>query len=329
MRKRTIDLQFEKPLLDVVSYGRAHRPLTQDQRTLVARTVRRVPEVVVKVSGGARTLGGVQAHLAYIGRDGVLGVELDDGTRLAGEDFQKAIVLDWDLDMDVHGQPNARSVRGRREPSKLVHNIIFSMPPGTPPDKLVKAVRGLIANEFALKHRYAFTLHTDEPHPHVHLVVRAVSERGQRLNIRKATLRHWRQLFATHLREQGVAANATERAVRGQSRIARSDGIFRATQRNALMHGGRRHRQLADKPKEMVAQKVSGRAVLDRTRAEVFAGWRGVARLLHDAGDFALAEEVIAFARQMPAVRLRQELVSGSVSSTPRDPARESLDRTR
>jgi hypothetical protein len=126
MRKRTIDLQFEKPLLDVVSYGRAHRPLTQAQRTFVARTVRRVPEVVVKVSGGARTLGGVQAHWRNIGRDGVLWVELDDGTHLAGDDFQKAIVLDWDLDMDIHGQPNVRSVRGRREPPKLVHNIIFS-----------------------------------------------------------------------------------------------------------------------------------------------------------------------------------------------------------
>jgi hypothetical protein len=267
--------------------------------------------------------------LAYIGRDGVLGVELDDGTRVAGEDFQKAIVLDWDLDMDVHGQPSARSVRGRRKPSKLVHNIIFSMPPGTPPDKLVKAVRGLIANEFALKHRYAFTLHTDEPHPHVHLVVRAVSERGRRLNIRKATLRHWRQLFATHLREQGVAANATERAVRGQSRMARSDGIFRATQRNALMRGGQRHRHQAGKPKDMAGQKVSGRAALEQTRAEVLAGWQGVARLLHDAGDFALAEEVIAFARQIPAVRLRQELVCGSVSSKRRDSAIESLDRTR
>ncbi|HEV7442440.1 MAG TPA: hypothetical protein VGO18_07575, partial [Steroidobacteraceae bacterium] len=43
-----------------------------------------VPEVMVKVSGGARSLGGVAAHLAYIGRDGKLGVEMDDGQRIAG-----------------------------------------------------------------------------------------------------------------------------------------------------------------------------------------------------------------------------------------------------
>jgi type IV secretory pathway VirD2 relaxase len=75
-------------------------------------------------------------------------------------------------------------------------------------------------------------LHTDEAHPHVHLVVKAVSEQGERLNIRKATLRNWRQQFATHLRELGVAANATDRAVRGQHRTPKHDAIYRAMQRN-------------------------------------------------------------------------------------------------
>jgi relaxase-like protein len=181
MKKRMIDSRSEKPLLDIVSYGRAYRPLTPVQRAFVARTAGHVPEVMVKVSGGARTLRGVQTHLSYIGRDGVLGVELDDGSRLDGDNFEKSIALDWDLDLDIHGQPNARSIRGRPKPSKLVHNIIFSMPAGTPPDKLLKAVRNLAANEFALKHRYAFTLHTDDSHPHVHLVVRAVGEQGMRI----------------------------------------------------------------------------------------------------------------------------------------------------
>jgi hypothetical protein len=49
-----------------------------------------------------------------------------------------------------------------------------------------------------------------------------------RLNIRKATLRHWRSPFARQLRELGVAANATERAVRGESSSSKKDGIYRA-----------------------------------------------------------------------------------------------------
>jgi hypothetical protein len=53
----------------------------------------------------------------------------------------------------------------------------------------------------------------------------AVGEHGQRLNIRKATLREWRRDFAAALRKQGIAANATERAVRGVTGSSKKDGI--------------------------------------------------------------------------------------------------------
>jgi heme oxygenase len=67
-----------------------------------------------------------------------------------------------------------------------------------------------------------------------HLVLKAVSEQGEHLNMRKATLHNRWQQFATHLREQRVAANATERAVRGQSRTKMPDGLFRDVRRHAL-----------------------------------------------------------------------------------------------
>lgn len=72
MKKRIIDLREggSDPLLDIVSYGRGGRPFTPDQKELIARTVRRVPEVMVKVSGGARTIAGVEQHVAYIGGRG-------------------------------------------------------------------------------------------------------------------------------------------------------------------------------------------------------------------------------------------------------------------
>src|SRR5579859_1941952 len=90
-------------------------------------------------------------------------------------------------------------------PPKLVHNLIFSMPKGTPADKLEAAVWAFALDRFALRHRYTMALHTHQGNPHVHLVVKAVSEQGARLNIRKATLREWRKQFATHLRERGIA----------------------------------------------------------------------------------------------------------------------------
>jgi hypothetical protein len=60
------------------------------------------------------------------------------------------------------------------------------------------------------------------------MVVKAMSERGVRLNIGKATLREWRRDFARHLRALGVAANATDRGVRGESRSPKPDGIERS-----------------------------------------------------------------------------------------------------
>ena len=232
MKKRIIDLRGEEasPMLDIVSYGRGGKSLTPAQKELIARTVRRVPEVMVKVSGGARTVAGVEQHMDYIGREGKLGLEADTGEHLDGKGFERQLTEDWNLDLEAHERQTERSIRGRKPP-KLVHNIIFSMPPGTPSDKVLQAVRKLALNEWQLKHRYAMVLHTDDDHPHVHVVVKAVSEQGQRLNIKKATLRAWRQQFASNLRELGVAANATERAVRGETKTHRSDGAYRAAQR--------------------------------------------------------------------------------------------------
>ena len=87
MRRPVVDLSPQQPLLNIASLGRGHRPLTPTQREHIARTVGYVPEVVVKVSGGAHSLRGVESHFAYVGRDGDLAVELDDGSRVAGKDF--------------------------------------------------------------------------------------------------------------------------------------------------------------------------------------------------------------------------------------------------
>lgn len=55
MKKRIVDLRNGQPLLpDIGSYGRAVHAPTPAQRLHIALTVRRAPEVMVKVSGGAR-----------------------------------------------------------------------------------------------------------------------------------------------------------------------------------------------------------------------------------------------------------------------------------
>jgi hypothetical protein len=139
MTKRVIDLGRGKPLLDIASYGRAGpASITRAELELIDRTVRRSPEVVVKVSGGARTLAGVEGHLRYIGRSGRLALESDSGERVGGKGIESVLIEDWNLDLEARARRTQRSIRTARRPPKLVHNLIFSMPAGTPP-KLVHA----------------------------------------------------------------------------------------------------------------------------------------------------------------------------------------------
>lgn len=244
MSKRTVRLRSEVPLLDVASYGRRgpdHRApaLTQAEVAHAIRTVRGVTEVVIKVSGGARTIRGVAAHLEYLETRADL--ETDDGAVLAEKGFGSELLKDWDLEVDEIRRHTSRAIAAGRKPPKLVHNLVFSMPKGTPPDRLHKAVRKFAVEKFGLQHRYAMALHTDQAHPHVHVVVKAISEQGERLNIRNATLREWRRDFAQYLRDYGVEANATERAVRGSHYQNRKGGIFRGCATGSVnLHAGTR-----------------------------------------------------------------------------------------
>jgi hypothetical protein len=217
-------LALEEPLLDIVSLARRgpNGRLSAEEISLVVRTLRRTPEVMVKVSGGAKSSGGALAHLKYIDQRGELELETDECVKLKGGDAERRVVEDWELGVLAARMRSPYRGTAGRKPSKLLHNIVLSMPAGTSPAKLLAANRAFAREEFALKHRYLMVLHTDQQQPHVHLVVKAVGEDGRRLNIRKATLRGWRRNFATQLRAQGVAANATERAVRGQVRPARA-----------------------------------------------------------------------------------------------------------
>jgi len=301
----------EKPILDVVSLGR--RGIGRRDHLVVgqiARAVRRVPEVVIKVSGGARTPRGFALHLDYIGRNGELEIETDDGKRMREEGFEKKLIEDWDLDLESYRErPRWIGEQGRKPP-KLVHNIIFSMPPGTPPSKLFAAVRKLAESRFALQHRYAMVLHTDEKHPHVHVVVKSVSEQGKRLNIRKATLREWRQDFARWLREQGIAANATERAVRGQTHKPFKNGIYRAARRGASHFLRNRVVAIGRDISSGEFRPDPGRDALQRTRAAVLDGWRAVGDRLTEDGHHDLAAEVRHFAMRMPRARTERGYIA-------------------
>ena len=189
------------------------------------------------------------------------------------------------------------------------------MPPGTPADKVLAAVRNFAREEFALKHRYVMVLHTDEPHAHVHVVVKAVSEQGKRLNIRKATLRAWRREFARHLRASGVTANATERAVRGSTKSPKLDGIYRAEQRGESRHARARVESVAADLLKGHLGLEPGKSRLMETRKAVERGWRAVGDLLESEGRRELAAQVRDFVARMPPARTDREKIAEALRS--------------
>jgi hypothetical protein len=89
MPRRLIELGAGRPLLDIASYARrgpADRVhLAQEEIQLLSRTVRRTPEVMVKVlTKGGHDRKTVGRHLRYLSREGEVEIETDDGQRLRG-----------------------------------------------------------------------------------------------------------------------------------------------------------------------------------------------------------------------------------------------------
>jgi len=316
MPRRLIDLDKNRPLFDIASHARRGPGArwSPQELELITLTARRTSEVMVKVSGGATSPQGALAHLRYIDRRGGLEIETDQGEVVHGNDAEKSLITEWELDLLAAESRSPYRGKVGRKAAKLVHNIVLSMPAGTPPGKVLAASREFAREEFALKHRYAMVLHTDQDHPHVHLVVKAVSEEGKRLNIRKATLRGWRRQFAAHLRAQGIAANATELAARGQVRGPVRDGIYRAALRGESTHYQARLERIAQAARGGQAAPEPGAMKLQETRRAVVRGWHAAADRALENGFPHLAEQIWKLIGGMPAPQTDEERLRHSLA---------------
>lgn len=298
-----LEREFTFDLVSFARPGPARRDhLTATETQQIARIVGRTPEVMIKVlSHGASDVSAVRRHLDYIGRRGEVELETDDGRSLHGPADTRALMDEWDLDLDSLRDRVDLTARSLNEAPRLVHKLMFSMPPGTPPAKVLKAVQSFCREEFAIQHRYAMALHTDEPHPHVHVVVKAISEDGRRLNIQKATLRSWREGFAHHLRVLGIPANATQRYVRGQFTLRKPDGIYRAGLRGNSTHVRERPSGVVCDSTRDGANVATGKARLIETYNTLRHAWWTLSNILIRDQHAELAAQVRRFVEQVPS----------------------------
>ena len=174
-------------------------------RMRIEATLRRAPQVVVKVTGGGRGMKAIAAHFRYITRNGRIPIEDDRGVVEQGKSALKDIERQWQF-----GGAYIADVGDRRE----AFNVMLSMPQGTDPLTLQRAAREFARIELA-GHTYVMVLHDHQANPHVHLSVKAESQEGRRLNPRKADLHRWRETFAEQLRELGIDAEASRQVTRG------------------------------------------------------------------------------------------------------------------
>lgn len=251
-------------------------------RGRIAATVsRRVPQVMVKVTGGGRGMAAIAAHFRYISKNGRLGIEDERGVESNGREAMQDQVERW-----RYGGSLIEEVSHRRE----AFNIMLSMPFGTDP-KIVKQAAREFAQVELKDHAYVMVLHEHQGNPHVHLAVRAESRFGARLNPRKADLHRWRETFAEKLRGWGVEAEATRQATRGTNQKSEPLWRVKARENGRLLRGDR-------------TSKSGDRYRVSRGGA--MEAWMHIAKALgasEQSEDRRLAVEIARFVRDTPFLR--------------------------
>ncbi len=275
---------------------------TPDLRSRLTRIVNRAPEVMVKVTGRTRDAGTLRAHLGYISRNGALELEDRDGAILEGRRDVKDLADDWSA--------LATADSRRRSNTPFSVSVMLSMPAGTDAIKVRDAARSFARETFGDRFDYVFALHTDAGHPHVHMAVRALGDRGERLNPRKADLQAWRQTFARALRDRGIEAEATPRRARGVSRKPERGVLRRIRDRHeaGLGRPGKvrqaAYREAAKAAFQGYAAQAPWETRLLGRQAKIRSLYLGQAELLKQSGhsaDRELGAKVEAFVRSMPA----------------------------
>jgi len=324
MPKRLVGVRVARPWLDILAYGRQSPSqsvrFSAGQLEEIARTVNGVPEAVMKVARGGRNVKQVKDAIGYFGRDGDLAIETDDGVSLRGPGVAKFLTDDWDLELEaLRGRRWIDGKHGLKSP-KLVYHMVFSTVAGTPPQKVLTAARRFAREKFAFQHRYAMVLHTDKKYPHVHMLMKAMSVDGIRLNATKAMLWQWRHDFARYLRELGVATNATDRAARGVTISRMKHGVHRAALRGKSTYVRARVESVASELLRGGLVVEPGKVRLMESRKTVERAWMAIAGALERQSQHALAADVRRFVGSMPAPMTQKEWIADQLRR--RAPAR-------
>lgn len=195
-----------------VSHHVSHDRAARNARALqqIDRTAKRAPQVVVKITSRIHGAPSTVGAFTYAGRIGMsekepLGIETSEGKHLMSAEDMLVLAREW--------QQWETADEARRNGATAIA-MVFSMPPGTDPEKVREAVKDFAETDMANR-RWVMALHTDEAHPHVHLIIAGRDNDGRRFNPNREFLQQCRERFAENLRDRGIEADATKRVTRG------------------------------------------------------------------------------------------------------------------
>ena len=113
------------------------------------------------------------------------------------------------------------------------------------------------------------------------------------------------------MRDQGIAANATSRAARGQTKGATRDAIYRTRGRGSSYALREEVQAIAKELSRTGTIRDPAHGRLEETRKRVEAGWMNVAATLDAQGEICLAGAVRWFAKNLPPVLTDRERLAG------------------
>ena len=299
---------------DQVDFGKGkavqinRQRLSVGNKSTVARSVSRTPEVMVKIISQAKnrsagkSMKNIRSTVDYISRDGEVAVFDEQGNQFSGKN-----------EAGIEGLSSWRGIPESDGKRREALHIVFSMPKPanltdvTPREEVTRAVRRFAEKEWA-NHQYVYAQHDDTEHAHTHVVLNMNPIEGtKRLNPRKADLQRWRERFAEQLREQGIEANATQRAARGVTKLPQKQSVIHINKRaiekgTPLANVTQRQEQAAvDELRGSVKSQPFMGAIMEK-RKQVLTEYAAVAKqlLMGSPDDKQLAGDVIKFATSLP-----------------------------
>lgn len=165
-------------------------------------------EVMVKITGAAKTKQGIKNAIDYIGREGDVPLMDENGNQYESENIGLVKDKMIELDDETHKENSA----GKENPD-ITKNLVFS-PPVTAkvkPEEALKAVRDTLNKKYP-DSRFVLAYHDDKKdHPHVHAVMRLRGDTDKPVRIRKEDLRQLRTGYCKELQAMGYDVQATHK----------------------------------------------------------------------------------------------------------------------